>query len=218
MFQREGQVLLNVVMLENHGNMPVTYVKLKGLEPEAVYQDTAGGRCYTGSALMEAGLPLPVEMGEYLAYLSLVLLGLFSLSLPAAFLLKREQIVIPEWEGMGAFPFWGFLRMLFPVALMFAALQFFLFEAARGMVNGILLQFLCGVGMGYLAGYFYPAAFFPERMRMIGAILPSGAAARYVEEGLFGRVSAGAATAVLAYLAVFFILTVILRKGRIGRE
>lgn len=68
MFQREGQVLLNVVMLENHGNMPVTYVKLKGLEPEAVYQDTAGGRCYTGSALMEAGLPLPVEMGEYLAY------------------------------------------------------------------------------------------------------------------------------------------------------
>ena len=157
-------------------------------------------------------------LGEYLAYLSLVLLGLFSLSLPAAFLLKREQIVIPEWEGMGAFPFWGFLRMLFPVALMFAALQFFLFEAARGMVNGILLQFLCGVGMGYLAGYFYPAAFFPERMRMIGAILPSGAAARYVEEGLFGRVSAGAATAVLAYLAVFFILTVILRKGRIGRE
>ena len=148
-------------------------------------------------------------LGEYLAYLSLVLLGLFSLSLPAAFLLKREQIVIPEWEGMGAFPFWGFLRMLFPVALMFAALQFFLFEAARGMVDGIL---------GYLAGYFYPAAFFPERMRMIGAILPSGAAARYVEEGLFGRVSAGAATAVLAYLAVFFILTVILRKGRIGRE
>lgn len=68
MFQREGQVLLNVVMLENHGNMPVTYVKLKGLEPEAVYQDTAGGRCYTGSALMEAGFPLPVEMGEYLAY------------------------------------------------------------------------------------------------------------------------------------------------------
>lgn len=157
-------------------------------------------------------------LGEYLAYLSLVFLGLFSLSLPTAWLLERERIVIPEWEGMGAFPFWGFLRILLPVALMFAALQFFLFEAARGMVNGILLQFLCGVGMGYLAGYFYPAAFFPERMRMIGAILPSGAAVRYVEEGLFGRASAGAATAVFAYLAGFFILTVILRKGRIGRE
>ena len=157
-------------------------------------------------------------LGEYLAYLSLVFLGLFSLSLPSAWLLERERIVIPEWEGMGAFPFWGFLRILLPVALMFAALQFFLFEAAWGMVNGILLQFLCGVGMGYLAGYFYPAAFFPERMRMIGAILPSGAAVRYVEEGLFGRASAGAATAVFAYLAVFFILTVILRKGRIGRE
>lgn len=157
-------------------------------------------------------------LGEYLAYLSLVFLGLFSLSLPTAFLLKREWIVIPEWEGMGAFPFWGFLRTLLPVVLMFAALQFFLFEAARGMVNGILLQFLCGVGMGYLAGYFYPAAFFPERMRTIGVILPSGAAMRYVEEGLFGRASFGAAAAVFAYLAGFFTLAVMVRKGRIGRE
>ena len=134
------------------------------------------------------------------------------------FLLERERIGIPEWEGMGAFPFWGFLRTLFPVVLMFAAMQFFLFEAAEGMVNGILLQFLCGAGMGYLAGYFYPAAFFPERMRMIGGFLPTGAAARYVEEGLFGGASAGAATAVFVYLAGFFALDVLVRKRRIGRE
>lgn len=157
-------------------------------------------------------------LGEYLTYLGLVFLGLFSLSLPMAFLLERERIGIPEWEGMGAFPFWGFLRTLFPVVLMFAAMQFFLFEAAEGMVNGILLQFLCGAGMGYLAGYFYPAAFFPERMRMIGGFLPTGAAARYVEEGLFGGASAGAATAVFVYLAGFFALAVLVRKRRIGRE
>lgn len=157
-------------------------------------------------------------LGEYLAYLSLVFLSLFSLSLPVAFLLEREQIGIPEWEGMGVFPFWGFLRTLFPVVFMFAALQFFLFEAAEGMVNGILLQFLCGAGMGYLAGYFYPAAFFPERMRTVGGFLPAGAAARYVEEGLFGGASAGAATAVFVYLAGFFALAVLVRKRRIGRE
>lgn len=157
-------------------------------------------------------------LGEYLAYLGLVFLGLFSLSLPMAFLLERERIGIPEWEGMGAFPFWGFLRTLFPVVLMFAAMQFFLFEAAEGMVNGILLQFLCGAGMGYLAGYFYPAAFFPERMRTVGGFLPTGAAARYVEEGLFGGASAGAATAVFVYLAGFFALAVLVRKRRIGRE
>lgn len=157
-------------------------------------------------------------LGEYLAYLVLVLMGLLALSLPVALLLEQDRIGIPEWEGMGAFPFWGFLRTLFPVVLMFAALQFFLFEAADGVVNGILLQFLCGAGMGYLAGYFYPAAFFPERMQRIGGFLPAGAAARYVEEGIFGNDTSGEAAVVFAYLAVFFVLTVMIKKRRIGRE
>lgn len=62
------QALLSVVMLEIHGNMTVSYVKLRGLMADAVYEDAKTGRCYYGSALMEAGLPIPVEMGEYLAY------------------------------------------------------------------------------------------------------------------------------------------------------
>lgn len=157
-------------------------------------------------------------LGEYLAYFVLVLVGLLCLSVPLAFVLEKELMVIPEWEGMGASPFWAFLRTLIPVTAMFAALQFFLYEAAEGIVNGILMQFLCGVALGYLSGYFYPSAFFPERMRMIGNILPSGAAARCVEEGLFGRASAGAVTVVLVYFALFFALSVMVRRGRIGRE
>lgn len=156
-------------------------------------------------------------LSEYLAYLCLVLMGLLILCLPLAFFLEGEQILIPEWEGMGASPFLGFARALLPAAVLFAALQFFLFEAAEGIVNGILLQFFCGVGLGYLAGYFYPAAFFPERMRTIGAALPSGAAARFVEESLFGRASVGASAAVFVWLAVFFALAVLVRRGRIGR-
>ncbi|MBO5472434.1 MAG: alpha-galactosidase [Lachnospiraceae bacterium] len=84
--QNQEEALLNVVMLETHGNMTVSYVKLKGLAPEAVYEVTAAdaeagriedsgrlqaftpGRRYFGSALMEAGLPVPVEMAEYPAY------------------------------------------------------------------------------------------------------------------------------------------------------
>lgn len=62
------EVLLNAVMLEKHGNMTVSYVRLRGLDEKAVYQDEKSGTSYSGSALMEAGLPLPVEMGEYLAY------------------------------------------------------------------------------------------------------------------------------------------------------
>ena len=62
------RALLNVVMLEDHGNMPVSYVKLRGLKRDAVYEDVATGKCYCGSALMEAGIPMPVRQEEYLAY------------------------------------------------------------------------------------------------------------------------------------------------------
>lgn len=62
------EALLNVVMLEKHGNMTVKYVQLCGLDENALYKEEAGGKVYSGSALMEAGIPLPVEMGEYLAY------------------------------------------------------------------------------------------------------------------------------------------------------
>lgn len=62
------KVLLNVVMLECHGNMPVRYVKLKGLIWDGIYQDAETGRSYSGSALMKAGIPIPNRMGEYLSY------------------------------------------------------------------------------------------------------------------------------------------------------
>ena len=55
-------------MQETHGNMTVSYVRLRGLAADAVYQDTQTGVEYYGSALMEAGIPMPVQMGEYLAY------------------------------------------------------------------------------------------------------------------------------------------------------
>lgn len=63
-----SEALLNVVMLKKHGNMTVNYVKLRGLDENALYQEEASGKIYSGSALLEAGLPLPIEMGEYLAY------------------------------------------------------------------------------------------------------------------------------------------------------
>ncbi len=64
----KSRVLLNAVMLEVHGNMTVNYIKPRGLNEEAMYRDVKTGREYNGAALMEAGMPLPMEMGEYLAY------------------------------------------------------------------------------------------------------------------------------------------------------
>lgn len=62
------KVLFQTVMLETHGNMPVSYVRLQGLIPDARYEDAESGKCYYGSALMNAGLPIPIRMEEYPAY------------------------------------------------------------------------------------------------------------------------------------------------------
>ena len=62
------EALLNAVMLKVHGNMTVNYIRMRGLDPEAFYREEKTGKCYSGGALMEAGYPLPVESGEYLAY------------------------------------------------------------------------------------------------------------------------------------------------------
>ncbi|MCD7752458.1 MAG: alpha-galactosidase [Lachnospiraceae bacterium] len=67
--KEKDRALLSVVMLEKHANMPVSYVRLRGLLPEEMYENTADGRVYTGSALMEAGIALPLKMGEYQSFM-----------------------------------------------------------------------------------------------------------------------------------------------------
>ena len=63
-----AEVLVNAVMLEIHGNMTVQYLPLKGLTPHCMYREERSQKVYAADALMEIGIPLPVEMGEYQAY------------------------------------------------------------------------------------------------------------------------------------------------------
>ncbi len=60
-----SEALLQAVTLEAHGNPLTTYIRLKGLEPEAFYVDESTGRRYNGAGLMSAGVPLPQLGGEY---------------------------------------------------------------------------------------------------------------------------------------------------------
>ncbi|MCD8325636.1 MAG: alpha-galactosidase [Lachnospiraceae bacterium] len=66
--ENQERALLSVVMMEKHGNMAVSYVRLRGLLPEAEYVNSRDGRVYSGAALMNAGIPLPLEMGDYRGY------------------------------------------------------------------------------------------------------------------------------------------------------
>ena len=63
-----SEVLLSAVMQEIHGNMPVTYVRMKGLSSGCLYQEMDTKKVYASDALMEVGVPLPEQMGEYRAY------------------------------------------------------------------------------------------------------------------------------------------------------
>lgn len=62
------EVLFNAVALKMHANRIINYVKLKGLQEHAVYQDAASGKQYSADALMEIGLPLEALAGEYQAH------------------------------------------------------------------------------------------------------------------------------------------------------
>ena len=63
-----SEALISVVCLEVHGNMTVNYVRLRGLKKDCFYRDEATGTVYPANALMQIGLPVPVEMGEYRSY------------------------------------------------------------------------------------------------------------------------------------------------------
>lgn len=63
-----SQVLVNAVILQIHGNMTVNYVRLKGLEAHCMYREQESGKLYASDALMETGILLPIQIGEYQAY------------------------------------------------------------------------------------------------------------------------------------------------------
>ena len=69
MFAEDGsEALISVVCLEVHGNMTVNYVRLRGLKKDCFYRDEETGRVYPANALMQIGIPVPVELGEYNSY------------------------------------------------------------------------------------------------------------------------------------------------------
>ena len=64
----KDRALVSVVRLYAEANAAACYVKLKGLESDAVYIEENTGRQYTGAALMNVGIPLPFAVKEYEAY------------------------------------------------------------------------------------------------------------------------------------------------------
>ncbi len=156
-------------------------------------------------------------MGEYLAYLCMILLCFLGVFIVLGVCLSAELIDIAEWRGFGAEPLFGFIIGLFPVIAMLAAMQFMLYELVTGFVGSVLLQFICGVSMGYLSGFFYPAYFFPETLRTVGELIPTGVSLRYADGCMTGDVSVTAVLGVFLYLFAFLALSVAARNSKIQK-
>lgn len=156
-------------------------------------------------------------MGEYMAYVGLMFICMGAIFLAVAAVFGSGMFQIAEWKGMGAEPLVRFGFWLIVPALMIAAMQFLLCELASGVVSGILLQFLCGIGMGYLSGFFYPADFFPKALQTIGGCLPTGVALRCAESSITGDFALWAWLGALVYLGGFLGWSVYARKIRILR-
>lgn len=65
---RKEKALVSIVLLNIHGNLPVFYVRLNGLDCKKYYRNGENGRIYPGAALMQCGLPVPVKPGQYKSY------------------------------------------------------------------------------------------------------------------------------------------------------
>lgn len=153
-------------------------------------------------------------LAEYLAYLSLMSGNFILLFLPLGRLSDAAGISVPEWEGASAASLVFLLRLL-PVVLLFAAMQFLLYEVISDMVSGILLQFLAGICLGFLSGCLYPLSFLPETVGRISLFLPTGAAMRYAAACMRGSFSWSASGEMCAFLLLFFGLAVWVRERRL---
>ena len=65
--RNQEQALVLGVVLRKYANPPITLIRLRGLDPEALYEEKHSGQMYTGAVLMYAGIPLPVSEADYQA-------------------------------------------------------------------------------------------------------------------------------------------------------
>ena len=63
-----SESLLSVVVTNLTCNGPQEYIRAKGLDPNAMYSINGGTEVYSGSALMNAGLPINREVEEYSSF------------------------------------------------------------------------------------------------------------------------------------------------------
>lgn len=155
---------------------------------------------------------------EYFAYFLFMAATLVILTSAALLILRLTGAALPEAITVVLKnPVSVVFGLLLPI-LAISAMQFFLYEVVNGVVNGVLVQFLCAVGLGYISGCLYPAYFFPEAVQKVTSYLPAGAARLYLSGVVDGKPPLVGTLILLGYFALFLILSAAVRRARIKSE
>lgn len=125
---------------------------------------------------------------------------------------------IPEWEALDISQRFLFLCKWIPVVIMIASMQAFLYELVSTVMNGVLLQFIVAVSMGYLSGCIYPISFFPKAVQLIAGWSPVGVALRFIQKSFTGQRLAMELLMLVVYTGMFVGLHIWRRKVRIMGE
>ena len=63
--QDQKKSLVSIVVTDKEGNDAQRFLKLRGLKEDAFYRIEGWRGKYSGKILMNAGIPVPFELGEY---------------------------------------------------------------------------------------------------------------------------------------------------------
>lgn len=169
-----------------------------------------------GKVLSAGGLNVWAQTsGEFAGYVCLMAgnsLGIVLVLVGAA---GYFRFSLPEAKELGDMI--RFSLGIWPVLLCTASMQFLLYNLVTGLTEGLLLNFVGTVGLGYLSGCFYPISYFPEGVRRLASFLPTGIGMKYLESYLLGQSAADMCLKLLLYTAVFFVLAVWIRKRKLER-
>lgn len=192
----------------------VLFLMLWGITASGVFarreQELGGMLCARGMGA------LPQVAAELGAYLALLLVTLAAVAVPALLVLRTVDLSALGIDLRAAALTRLIVRLL-PVAVMTGALQFLLYELASGVIQGVLLEFLTAMALGYASGCLYPLRFFPVAMQAVAQWLPTGCAIAFLGAGLARQPGLGAGLALAAYAVLFFVAAVALRRRRLTR-
>ncbi len=156
-------------------------------------------------------------LGEFAAFFGMALINsalLFAVLMVGA---ADAVALIPELAGCTPGGVAALFVRFVPAIFALTALQFLLYELTDSVVSGVLLQFLCAIGLAYISGCLYPIGFFPKSIQALSVVTPSGIARGYLSSLLSGEGQLWTAAALAGYACVLLLVAGFARRRRIQR-